>query len=50
MFPYFSFTRINIANVSQTSTAVGQNIAIGSPGVSQTLVQIQSNSAVVHQG
>ena len=48
-FPYFNLTKINIANVPQTNTAVGQNIAVGSAGVTQTLVQIQSNSANVNQ-
>ena len=48
--PYFNVTKINVANVSQTNTAVGQNIAIGSPGAVQTLLQLQSNSAVINQG
>ena len=48
--PYFNFTKINVANVSQTNTAVGRNIAIGSPGAVQTLLQLQSNSAVINQG
>jgi hypothetical protein len=48
-FPYFNLTKVNIANVPQTNTAIGQNIAVGSLGVNQTLVQIQSNSAVVNQ-
>jgi hypothetical protein len=48
--PYFNLTKINVANVSQSNTAVGQNIAVGSPGAVQTLVQLQSNSAVINQG
>jgi hypothetical protein len=48
-FPYFNLTKVNIANVPQTNTAIGQNIAVGSLGVNQTLVQLQSNSAVVNQ-
>jgi hypothetical protein len=48
-FPYFNLTKVNIANVPQTNTAIGQNIAVGSAGVNQTLVQIQSNSAAINQ-
>jgi hypothetical protein len=48
-FPYLSITHINVANVPQTNSAFGQNIAVGSLGVNQTLVQLQSNSAVVNQ-
>jgi hypothetical protein len=48
--PYFDFTKINVANVAQTNSAVGQNIAVGSPGAVQTLLQLQSNSAVINQG
>ena len=48
-FPYFNITKVNIANVPQTNTAIGQNIAVGSLGVNQTLVQVQSNSAAVNQ-
>jgi hypothetical protein len=48
-FPYFNLTKINVANVSQNNTAVGQNIAIGSVGVTQTLAQVQSNNAVINQ-
>ena len=48
-FPYFNLTKVNIANVPQTNTAIGQNIAVGSLGVNQTLVQLQSNSAAVNQ-
>jgi hypothetical protein len=49
MYPYFSFTRINVANLTQTNSAVGQNIAVGSPGAVQTLVQLQGNSAAIDQ-
>jgi hypothetical protein len=48
-FPYFNLTKINVANVPQTNTAVGQNIAVGSAGVTQTLVQLQSNQASINQ-
>ena len=48
--PFFNLTTINLANVAQTNTAVGQNIAVGSPGAVQTLLQLQSNSAVINQG
>ena len=48
--PFFNFTTVNVANVAQNNTAVGRNIAVGSPGASQTLVQLQSNSAVINQG
>ncbi len=48
-YPYFDLTKINVANVTQTNTAVGQNIAVGSLGVTQTLVQLQSNSANINQ-
>ena len=48
--PFFNFTKINVANVAQSNSAVGQNIAVGSPGAVQTLVQLQSNSAVINQG
>ena len=46
----FPFLKINVANVSQSNTAYGANVAIGSPFVTQTLVQLQSNSATVIQG
>ena len=49
-FPFFSYTKVNVANLSQNNTAVGQNIAIGSPGAAQTLVQLQSNAAAINQG
>ena len=48
-FPYFNLTKVNVANVAQTNNAVGQNIAVGSAGVNQTLVQLQSNSANINQ-
>jgi hypothetical protein len=48
-FPYFNITKVNVANLSQTNTAVGQNIAVGSLGVNQTLVQAQANSAAINQ-
>jgi hypothetical protein len=48
-YPYINLTKVNVANVPQTNTAVGQNIAIGSLGVNQTLVQLQSNSAAINQ-
>ena len=48
-FPYFNLTKVNVVNLSQTNNAVGQNIAVGSAGVNQTLVQIQSNQASINQ-
>ncbi|MGD9892033.1 MAG: hypothetical protein AB7R89_34170 [Dehalococcoidia bacterium] len=48
-FPYFNLTKINVANLSQSNTAVGQNIAVGSLGANQTLAQVQSNSAAINQ-
>jgi hypothetical protein len=48
--PLFVFPTINTANVAQTNTAVGNNIAVGSPFATQTLVQLQSNSAQIAQG
>jgi hypothetical protein len=48
-FPYFNITKVNVANLTQTNNAVGQNIAVGSAGVNQTLVQIQSNNASINQ-
>jgi hypothetical protein len=48
-FPYFAYTAVNVASVPQTNITFGQNIAIGSPGASQTLVQLPSNSAVLGQ-
>ncbi|MGE3594682.1 MAG: hypothetical protein AB7N70_03965 [Dehalococcoidia bacterium] len=48
-FPYFNLTKVNVANLTQTNNAVGQNIAVGSLGVNQTLVQVQSNQAAINQ-
>jgi len=48
-FPYFNLTKVNVANVAQSNNAVGQNIAVGSLGVNQTLAQVQSNSASINQ-
>ena len=48
-FPYLNLTKVNVANLSQNNSAVGQNIAIGSLGVTQTLAQVQSNSAAINQ-
>ena len=48
-FPYINLTKVNVANLSQNNTAFGQNIAVGSAGVNQTLVQLQSNSAAINQ-
>ena len=49
-FPYINLTKINVANVNQNNNAFGQNIAVGSAGVNQTLAQVQGNSAVINQG
>ena len=46
----FPFLKLNVANVSQSNAAYGANIAVGSPYATQTLVQAQSNSAIVIQG
>ena len=46
----FPFLKLNVANVNQSNTAYGANIAVGSPFATQTLVQAQSNSATVIQG
>ena len=46
----FPFLKLNVANVNQSNTAYGANIAVGSPFTTQTLVQVQSNSATVLQG
>ena len=48
-FPYINLTKVNVANVAQTNNAFGQNIAVGSLGANQTLVQLQSNSASINQ-
>jgi hypothetical protein len=49
-FPFINLTKVNVANVSQNNNAFGQNIAIGSAGVTQTLVQLQNNAAAINQG
>jgi hypothetical protein len=49
-FPYLSLTKINVATVNQSNNAFGQNIAVGSVGATQTLAQVQGNSANVNQG
>ena len=46
----YPFLKLNVSNVSQSSTAYGANVAVGSPFATQTLVQAQSNSATVIQG
>ena len=46
----FPFLKINVANINQSNTAYGANVAVGSPFATQTLVQLQSNSATVLQG
>jgi len=43
-FPYLNLTKVNVATLSQSNTAVG------SIGASQTLAQLQSNSAAINQG
>jgi hypothetical protein len=48
--PLFVLPTINTVNLAQSNTAFGQNIAVGSAGVSQTLVQQQGNSANIRQG
>ncbi len=49
-FPYINLTKINVATLNQSNNAFGQNIAVGSVGVNQTLVQQQGNSAAINQG
>ncbi len=49
-FPYINLTKVNVATVNQNNNAFGQNVAVGSAGVNQTLVQLQSNSAAINQG
>jgi len=49
-FPYINLTKVNVANLNQSNSAFGQNVAVGSLGVNQTLVQLQSNSAAINQG
>ena len=46
----FPFLKLNVANINQSNTAYGANVAVGSPFATQTLVQAQSNSATVIQG
>ena len=48
-YPYFSLTKVNVANLTQNNSAFGQNIAVGSAGVTQTLAQVQSNNALINQ-
>lgn len=43
-------TKANVATLNQNNNAVGQNIAIGSAGVNQTLAQVQSTSVAINQG
>jgi hypothetical protein len=50
VFPFINLTKVNVANVNQSHHAFGQNIAIGSAGVTQTLVQLQNNAAAINQG
>jgi hypothetical protein len=49
-FPYINLTKINVATLNQSNNAFGQNVAVGSAGVNQTLAQVQSNSAAINQG
>ena len=42
--------KINIVVAPQINTAVGLNLALFSPGATQTLVQLQSNNLDVLQG
>jgi len=49
-FPYINLTKINVANLNQSNSAFGQNVAAGSLGATQTLVQQQGNSAAINQG
>ena len=46
----FPFLKLNLADVRQSNTAYGANVAVGSPFANQTLVQLQSNSATILQG
>ena len=45
----FAFPVVNIANLAQSNTQWGANVAVGSPLAVQTLAQIASNSATVTQ-
>jgi hypothetical protein len=49
-FPSLNLTKVNVANLNQSNTAFGQNIAVGSVGATQTLAQVQGNSAAINQG
>jgi hypothetical protein len=48
--PVFVLPTVNSVNLTQANVASGNNIAIGSFGVTQTLVQSQGNSANIRQG
>ncbi len=53
MYPYvplFVLPTISTITLTQVNSAVGQNIAVGSPFATQTLVQVGSNSAAIAQG
>jgi hypothetical protein len=43
------FSTFNYAGLAQTNYQVGQNLAYGSPYVTQNLVQSAGNSAVIYQ-
>ena len=43
------FPVINVANLSQSNSQTGLNLAVGSPLAVQTLVQQAGNSAVITQ-
>ena len=47
VFYYPQFARVNIANINQSNTAAAANVAFGSAGANQTIVQLQSDSANV---
>jgi hypothetical protein len=48
--PVVVLPTINSVDLTQVNSASANNIAIGSVGVSQTLVQSQGNSANIRQG
>jgi hypothetical protein len=48
--PVFVLPTINSVNLNQVNSASGNNIAVGSPFATQTLVQQQGNSATIAQG
>jgi hypothetical protein len=48
--PVLVLPTINSVNLNQANSASGNNIAIGSPFATQTLVQVQGNSADIRQG